>query len=76
MRHATVPIVLFMASVLISLYFIRFRREIKRETAAGAALKKYVIDKWVFLFYSVEKTVKSKDLKKDLKKEPDHERDL
>jgi hypothetical protein len=24
---------------MISLYFIRFRREIKRETAAGAALK-------------------------------------
>ena len=65
-----------MASVLISLYFIRFRREIKRETAAGAALKKYVIDKRAFLFYSMEKIVKSKDLKKDLKKEPDHERDL
>jgi hypothetical protein len=61
-----------MASVLISLYFIRFRREIKRETAAGAALKKYVIDKRAFLFYSMEKTGKSKDLKK----EPDHERDL
>ena len=61
-----------MTAALISLYFIRFRREIKRETVAGAALKKYVIDKWVFLFYSVEKTVKSKDLKK----EPDHERDL
>jgi hypothetical protein len=45
-----------MTSALISLYFIRFRREIKRETVAGAALKKYVIDKWVFLFYSVEKT--------------------
>ena len=62
--------------VLISLYFIRFRREIKRETVTGAALKKYVIDKRAFLFYSMEKTGKSKDLKKDLKKEPDHERDL
>ena len=61
-----------MTSALISLYFIRFRREIKRETAAGAALKKYVIDKWVFLFYSMEKADKSNDLKK----EPDHERDL
>ena len=61
-----------MTSALISLYFIRFRREIKRETAVGAALKNYVIDKRAFLFYSMEKTVKSKDLKK----EPDHERDL
>ena len=61
-----------MASVLISLYFIRFRREIKRETVTGAALKKYVIDKRAFLFYSMEKTGKSKDLKKEL----DHERDL
>ena len=36
--------------VLISLYFIRFRREIKRETVTGAALKNYVIDKGGFLF--------------------------